>query len=111
MGSSSIVGRDQVIIITWVLRELSSHALATGLTTQTTGAVTAKEQGALLGLEHGLFSMARIVGPPLATLLLTQVGTFWAVAAACGGLDVLLIAILVQARGKNSSNDLKSKSK
>ena len=107
MGSS----RNQVIIITWVLRELSSHALATGLTTQTTGAVTAKEQGSLLGLEHGLFSMARIVGPPLATLLLTQVGTFWAVAAACGGLDVLLIAILVQTRGNNSNNNPKSKSK
>lgn len=110
-SSSAFVGRNQVIIITWVLRELSSHALATGLTTQTTGAVTPQEQGALLGLEHGLFSMARIVGPPLATLLLTQVGTFWAVAAACGGLDVLLIAILVQARGSSDNNNSqKSKS-
>lgn len=108
-ATSNLAFQNEIIIVTWVLRELSSHALATGLTTQTTGAVTVQEQGALLGLEHGLFSMARIVGPPLATLLLTQAGTFWAVAAACGGLDVCLIAILGYARGKADSRKRKSK--
>lgn len=88
--------QNQIIAVI-VLHELSSHALATGLTTQTTGAVTVEEQGALLGLEHGLFSLARIAGPPLATLLLTSARTFWAVAAACGSLDLCLVALLLQA--------------
>jgi hypothetical protein len=85
----------QFIIVASVFRELSSHALATGLTTQTTGAVTATEQGALLGLEHGLFSLARVGGPPLATWLLTSVGSFWAIASVCGGLDVGMIGLLL----------------
>lgn len=115
--TTSVVASDGVmieqqhqIIAVSVLRELSSHVLATGLTTQTTGAVTPEEQGALLGLEHGLFSLARIGGPPLATALLTRVGTFWAVAAACGGLDVCLVAVLVMARNLINSGQ-KSKLK
>uniref|UniRef100_A0A7S3L6Q3 Major facilitator superfamily (MFS) profile domain-containing protein n=1 Tax=Amphora coffeiformis TaxID=265554 RepID=A0A7S3L6Q3_9STRA len=106
---TDMYGQHQIILVS-VLRELSSHALATGLTTQTTGAVTPEEQGALLGLEHGLFSLARIGGPPLATMLLTRVGTFWAVAGACGGLDVCLVAVLVAARNQISSGQ-KSKLK
>ena len=51
---------------------LSSHMHATSLTTLTTGAVSSEERGALLGLEHGLFAMARIVGPPLGTMLLSR---------------------------------------
>lgn len=73
---------------------ITSHALATCLTTATTGVVEEREQGSLLGLEHGLFSMARIVGPPLGTWLL-QKGSFWTVSAACGGVDVALIAVLM----------------
>jgi len=46
-----------------VLISLSSHMHATSCTTLTTGAVSSDERGALLGLEHGLFAMARIVGP------------------------------------------------
>jgi len=100
--ATDMYSKYQIILVS-VLRELSSHALATGLTTQTTGAVTPEEQGALLGLEHGLFSLARIGGPPLATMLLTRIGTFWSVAAACGALDVGLVAVLVVTRNQISS--------
>lgn len=108
--SVSDTSTQNQVILAWVFFELSSHALATGLTTQTTGAVTSQEQGALLGLEHGLFSLARIAGPPLGTMLLTRVGTFWAVAAACGGLDLCLVALLIGAREQISSGQ-KSKLK
>lgn len=76
-----------------VLYSLSSHALATGLTTQTTGVVDKTEQGALLGLEHGLFSLARIGAPPLSTFLLS-LGSFWYVAGACSLIDLALVGIL-----------------
>lgn len=92
--SSSLRWGTWMIIAVSVGRGLASHALATGLTTQTTGAVAAHEQGALLGLEHGLFSMARISGPALGTSILTASG-FWAVATACGAIDVSLLAVLV----------------
>jgi len=55
-----------------VLISLSSHMHATSCTTLTTGAVSSDERGALLGLEHGLFAMARIVGPPMGTWLLSN---------------------------------------
>jgi predicted MFS family arabinose efflux permease len=84
----------QIIIAVAVVHGLASHALATGLTTQTTGAVGSHEQGALLGLEHGLFSMARIGGPALGTSILTGAG-FWAVASVCATVDVSLLAVLV----------------
>jgi len=51
---------------------LSSHVHATALTTLTTGIVVPNERGTILGLEHGLFSLARIVGPPLGTMLLSS---------------------------------------
>ena len=115
-SSSSDSWHQNQVILASVCFQLSSHALATGLTTQTTGAVTSQEQGALLGLEHGLFSLARIAGPPLGTFLLTQVGgggsggTFWAVATACGGLDLLLVALLILKRDQINSGQ-KSKLK
>jgi predicted MFS family arabinose efflux permease len=85
----------QVVAVS-VFHALASHALATGLTTQTTGAVQSDEQGALLGLEHGLFALARIPGPSLGTALLRWGGgkSLWAVESACGGLDVLLVLSL-----------------
>jgi predicted MFS family arabinose efflux permease len=83
------------VIIASVLHALASHALATGLTTQTTGAVGAQEQGALLGLEHGLFSLARIGGPEMGTALLAAGNGFWLVAGACGAVDVSLVAALL----------------
>lgn len=77
------------------------HALATGLTTQrTTGAVDSKEQRSLLGLEHGLFSLARIGGPPLGTALLADGSGFWLVASACGAIDISLVAVLFAADGQ-----------
>ena len=84
------------IVSVAILHALSSHTLATGLTTQTTGAVAPEEQGSLLGLEHSLFSMARIGGPKLATLLLASgTGGLWPVETACGISDVLLVLSLL----------------
>jgi predicted MFS family arabinose efflux permease len=83
------------VITASVLHALASHALATGLTTQTTGVVGAQEQGALLGLEHGLFSLARIGGPEMGTALLAAGKGFWLVAGACGAVDVSLVAALL----------------
>ena len=93
-----------------VLHGLASHMLATGLTTQTTGAVSASEQGALLGLEHGLFSMARIVGPTAGTWLLLDTGSsVWPVAIACGVVDFVLVLLLLAtaAKRRNSSSSRK----
>ena len=80
-----------------ILHALFSHVLATGLTTQTTGAVASDERGALLGLEHSLFSFARIGGPMIATSLLSLGRGLWAVETFCGAFDVLLMAALVAA--------------
>eukprot|EP00980_Cylindrotheca_fusiformis_P014538 scaffold3914_cov121-Cylindrotheca_fusiformis.AAC.7 len=77
-----------------ILHALASHTLATGLTTQTTGIVSKEEQGSLLGLEHGLFSLARIVGPTIGTRLLEWKG-LWAVELTCGLGDVLLTVLSV----------------
>ena len=81
------------IVTISVLYSMASHALATGLTTQTTGVVDKTEQGALLGLEHGLFSLARIGAPPLSTFLLSR-GSFWFVAGACSTIDLALVGVL-----------------
>lgn len=78
-----------------VAHALASHALATSLTTQTTGGVDKSEQGALLGLEHSLFSLARIGGPYLGTSLLALgEGGFWSVALGCAAVDVTLVMAL-----------------
>eukprot|EP00588_Corethron_pennatum_P005055 CAMPEP_0194292066 /NCGR_PEP_ID=MMETSP0169-20130528/44811_1 /TAXON_ID=218684 /ORGANISM="Corethron pennatum, Strain L29A3" /LENGTH=245 /DNA_ID=CAMNT_0039040127 /DNA_START=1 /DNA_END=738 /DNA_ORIENTATION=+ len=82
----------QVIGIS-VLHALSQHVLATGLTTQTTGSVDGDEQGALLGLEHSLYSFARIGGPAVGTALF-GLGGVYAVEMACGGIDVSTAAFL-----------------
>lgn len=78
-----------------ILHALSSHVLATGLTTLTTGAVAKEEQGALLGLEHSLFSLARIGGPKIATTALTWGDGLWPVESLCGVSDVLLVIGLI----------------
>jgi len=95
-SGSSVVAqhRQSLVILVSVLHGLASHALATGVTTQTTGNVAPDEQGTLLGLEHGLFSMARIGGPTAGTRLLTVAG-LGAVVAAGGAIDVSLLALLV----------------
>ena len=86
------------IVCVSILHSLSAHALATGLTTQTTGSVSKEEQGSLLGLEHSLFSLARIGGPALGTALLEiGGGTLWTVETACGSLDIFLVASLMLA--------------
>jgi hypothetical protein len=82
-----------------VLHALSAHSLATGLTTQTTGAVEKDEQGTLLGLEHSLFSLARIAGPSIGTALLaskpSNLDGFRLLAGCCAGIDLLLMMFLV----------------
>ena len=103
---------------------LSSHVHATALTTLTTGAVPPGERGTILGLEHGLFSLARIVGPPLGTTLLSssRVGRssmtlgflattgaegLWRVIAACVVMDVALMACLNVWSSRSSSIEKK----
>ena len=99
-----------LMIATTTLRGLSSHALSTGLTTRSTGIVSTQEQGTLLGLEHGLFSMARIAGPTLGTGIYTWTGnSFWAVAVACGCTDVSLLAVLTRVTWHTNSNNNKNK--
>jgi OCT family organic cation transporter-like MFS transporter 18 len=88
-----------------IVISLASHAHATSLTSLTTGSVTAKERGAILGLEHGLFSMARIVGPPMGTTLLSRgptilnlggrgVDGLWRVVFICVLIDLVLLTLL-----------------
>lgn len=67
----------------------TSHILATSLTTRTTGAVGNREQGILLGIEHSLFSGARIFGPSIGTFLMSR-GGFPAVAALSFVIDSIL---------------------
>jgi MFS transporter, OCT family, solute carrier family 22 (organic cation transporter), member 18 len=99
-----------LMICTTTLRGLASHALSTGLTTRSTGIVSTQEQGTLLGLEHGLFSMARIAGPTLGTGIYTWTGnSFWAVAVACGCTDVSLLAVLTRVAWHTNPNNHKNK--
>ena len=95
-GSNSSVNLEFVlvqVIILSILHNLSQHVLATGLTTQTTGSVDKDEQGALLGLEHSLFSLARIGGPAIGTTLFGFGGVLQ-VELACGSIDLLAVAFL-----------------
>lgn len=80
---------------------ISSHMHATSLTTLTTGAVSAEQRGAILGLEHGLFSLARVVGPPFGTYLLSQrFAGIWGVISACCIMDAILLVCLRSWSGK-----------
>jgi len=73
---------------------LSSHLHATSLTTLTTGTVTRGERGAIIGLEHSLFSLARVVGPPLGTTLLNYASGIWRVICICVIMDLVLMLCL-----------------
>jgi hypothetical protein len=88
---------------------------ATSVTTLTTGAVSVEQRGAVLGLEHGLFSLARVVGPPLGTTLLSRpfmfgkfmtesgLAGFWGVISACVMMDVILLACIQRWSGKQET--------
>lgn len=102
---SAATGNDRGVVMqiatASMFHALSAHTLATGLTTQTTGAVKKDEQGTLLGLEHSLFSLARIAGPSIGTMLLawSSDGGFWYVASCCAAIDlVLLVSLMAQTR-------------
>ena len=108
---------------TWVLAatalasvamSLSSHTHATSLTTLITGSVSVEERGAVVGLEHGLFSCARIVGPPLGVAILSRSESgLWSVIAICLVMDAVLMMRLGTWRGgqalpaKTDDQDLK----
>ncbi|KAL7489776.1 hypothetical protein ACHAW6_015484 [Cyclotella cf. meneghiniana] len=91
-----------VITLTCVVISLASHVHATSLTTLTTGSVPSEDRGTVLGLEHGIFSMARIVGPPLGTTMLSWPSWFgefgnvaiWGVAMTCVGMDFVVMILL-----------------
>lgn len=103
----------EVVIISF-FQALSDHSLATGLTTQTTGAVEKDEQGSLLGLEHSLFSLARIVGPSLGTMLLaseySNLDGFVLVASCCAVIDMLLMTFLFFTQRNKQPKQLKKHS-
>ena len=83
-----------------IAMSLSSHTHATSLTTLITGSVSVEERGAVVGLEHGLFSCARIVGPPLGAALLSRSESgLWSVIAICLVMDVVLMMRLGTWRG------------
>lgn len=91
--SESLSSRSPVFIricTASVAHALASHALATSLTTMTTGAVPASERGAILGLEHGLFSFVGVFAPTAGTALLARGGGFWTVALANASIDAAL---------------------
>ncbi len=93
------------IVAVSILHNLSQHVLATGLTTQTTGSVDTDEQGALLGLEHSLYSLARIGGPAVGTTLFGFGGVL-PVEVACGAIDVLTVAFLsIKLRNSSKRKD------
>ena len=77
-----------------VAHALASHALATSLTTMTTGAVPASERGAILGLEHGLFSFVGVFAPTAGTALLARGGGFLTVALVNAAIDAILVGAL-----------------
>lgn len=92
--STMLLLHRQIFLIN-MMQSVASHALATGLTTQTTGSVEPDELGSLLGLEHALFSLARIAGPPIGSALLAfGASGFWIVANVCGAIDIMLFALL-----------------
>ena len=84
--------RPTLAVLASVFYSIFSHILATSMTTVTTGMVDSSEQGMLLGIEHGLFSIARIVGPPLGAYLFTaDSGSFWAITFSCMIIDGYLL--------------------
>jgi MFS family permease len=84
--------RTRASIVASVCYSVFSHILATSMTTQTTGMVDSSEQGTLMGIEHGIFSIARIIGPPLGAYIFTAVsGSFWSIALSCITIDGYLL--------------------
>ncbi|KAL3795672.1 hypothetical protein HJC23_002079 [Cyclotella cryptica] len=100
--SSNAGGLVLVLTLACVVISLASHVHATSLTTLTTGSVPSHDRGTILGLEHGIFSMARIVGPPLGTALLSRPSwfgsrgnvTIWGVVVMCVGMDFVVMMLL-----------------
>eukprot|EP00041_Stephanoeca_diplocostata_P015552 m.297199 g.297199 ORF g.297199 m.297199 type:complete len:465 (+) comp20077_c0_seq3:52-1446(+) len=72
------------LIIT-VLGALCAHTLAVVITSESTSLVSVGQRGTLMGIEHGSFSAARVVGPSLGVMLIAS--NFWHVDAAIAALD------------------------
>ncbi|KAJ1454230.1 major facilitator superfamily domain-containing protein [Pelagophyceae sp. CCMP2097] len=98
MALALFFGRGLALALTVlnVLDACASHVLATTLTTLSTGAVLPAEQGLLIGLEHFVFSAARVVGPSLG-IEIVQRASFSILAALCAGFNALLLAYVAQA--------------
>ena len=82
----------------------AGHVLATALTTASTGAVSPSDRGALLGLEHGLFSAARVVAPA-AGIALLGAGGVGAVGAACAAACAAALGALWLSGGAAAAGD------
>ena len=88
---------------------------ATSVTTLTTGAVTVNERGAVLGLEHGLFSLARVIGPTIGTFLLgssklsmseSSSDGLWGVIGACVIMDSILLLLCLRYWSSNQTTQI-----
>ncbi|KAJ8609609.1 hypothetical protein CTAYLR_006264 [Chrysophaeum taylorii] len=82
-----------------------SHVMATSLTSSTTGSVAPDEQGALLGVEHALFAVARIFGPTMGTTLLGFKGGFALVATVCACLDATTLSFAARVKRGDDDRD------
>lgn len=89
------IALQNILVLSSVCHSLASQTLSTGLTAQSNNRVEKQEQGALLGLEHALFSFTRIAGPLVGMALLDSRGNFWSLEIACVGLDLCLVLSLV----------------
>lgn len=73
-----------------ILGTVFSFVLATVLTVVSTSAVPDERKGSLMGIEHGMFSLARVGTPTLGSWLLVTLGAE-AVSGFCGSLIVIVL--------------------
>ena len=77
-------GMYAFIVISFLL-SMAQYVLATTITSESTTRVDANAKGTLIGLEHALFSGARVFAPQVGVLLLTN-GGVPAVSGACAAV-------------------------
>lgn len=91
-----------VYALAWVactfIASLCGHMLAITITSESTTLVPDDRRGTLMGLEHGGFSSARIIGPSLGIMLMER-GTFWHVDAAILCIVSSVLAFWVTSKG------------
>jgi len=57
-------------LLSGIIASLASHTLAIFITTMSTSLVDSNDRGSLIGLEHGIFSVSRIVTPGIGVAIL-----------------------------------------